>query len=195
VPRIGSESLRTCWRSDTTSHIILGRTDQFSADRISDFNLITIPRGSIKINRKYSVLVEQQSLSPEAFEYWLSIHKDTESVGGLFDPAPSQQKGNIVSLSDAKEDVVGLFESRASTSMRIFITPTDLPYGFSFMPPTMCYMDTLTFSQSGVPDPDRVIDFLSFPVGNRSGTYTTSRPDCIDCRVKGGVTLKPDFWN
>jgi hypothetical protein len=195
VPRPAPESLRMCWKTDTTHKIVLASTEQFSKDLISDFDLITIARGSLKIGRKYSVLIEQQVLSSEAFQYWLSMQQSSESLGGLYDPTPPQSKGNIRSLSSPNEEVLGIFESRSTTRKRIFILPADLPYGFAFLPRDNCAMDTVAFSFGSMPNPDLMIDIISLPSPDASGSFITSRPDCIDCRLKGGVTTKPAFWD
>jgi hypothetical protein len=195
VPRPASESLRMCWRTDTTHKIVVASTEQFSKDLISDFNLITIQRGSFKIGRKYSVMIEQQALSDEAFDYWLSMQQSSESLGGLYDPTPPQSKGNIRSLSSPNEEVLGIFESRSTVRKRIFILPEDLPYGFAFLPRDNCAMDTVAFSFGSFPNPDLMIDIISLPGPDASGSFVTSRPDCIDCRLKGGVITKPAFWD
>jgi hypothetical protein len=195
VPRPASKSLRLCWRTDTTHKIVLASTEQFSKDLVSDFDLITIARGSLKIGRRYSVLIEQQALSSEAFQYWLSMQQSSESLGGLYDPTPPQPKGNMRSLSSPNDEVLGIFESRSAVRKRIFILPKDLPSGFAVQPRDNCVMDTVSFSLGTTPNPDLMIDIISLPSPDASGLFVTSRPDCIDCRLKGGVTTKPAFWD
>jgi hypothetical protein len=194
VPRPASESLRLCWKSDTTHHIVLASTEQFSRDLISNFGLISIQRGSLKIGRRYSVMIEQQALSDEAFQYWLSMQHSSESLGGLYDPTPPQSKGNIRSLSSPSKEILGIFESRSIVRERIFIGPEDLPHGFAFLPRNNCTMDTVSFSLGTLPNPDLMIDIISLPTPESPGSYVTSRPDCVDCRTKGGITMKPEFW-
>src|SRR5690606_22476598 len=79
-----------CWRSESSKTIELGNSSKLSSDVISNYNIVTLPFNAEKISVKYSVLVKQFALTREAYEYWETVQKNTESIGTLFDPLPTQ---------------------------------------------------------------------------------------------------------
>jgi hypothetical protein len=191
-----SEDINVCWRSDTLKQIIVGSTSHLSEDVVSNFNLIKIRGGALKLSERYSVLVQQQTLPLDAYNYYLSLQKSTESLGGLFDPQPSQLEGNIHSLNDPDEQVIGFFSGGEVSEKRIFIDKDDLPQGFPKYLRPLCPMDTIPVAEvRGVTDPDALI-YAVYPMGFPVIIgYTTAEKPCIDCRkFAGGVTTKPYFW-
>jgi hypothetical protein len=194
--RLPEEEIHVCWRSDTSRQIILGSTNHLSEDVVSNFNVLTVPGGSLKLSDRYSVLVQQQALSLEVYNYYLNLQKSTESLGGLFDPQPSQLESNIHSLNDPNEEVIGFFSGGEVSEKRIFIDKDDLPQDFpKFLRPP-CPMDTVMVEEiHEVKDPDALI-FAVYPRGFPVIIgYTTAEKECIDCRrFAGGVLTKPYFW-
>lgn len=71
--------------------------------------------------KQYYVSVEQYTLSREAYEFQVSMGVINEVNGEIFDPAPIEIKGNIYSISDAKETVVGFFGVYGKHTKGIFI--------------------------------------------------------------------------
>lgn len=197
IERPFEKSLNKCWKTINLNQVFIGNTINLSEDRVSNFNLMTIPGGDIKISRKYSLLVHQQSITEQAYTYWLNVKKTTESLGGLFDPLPAQVIGNIYSVSDPDEPVIGYFSVGSIASTRIFIDASKLPIGLSMNIGPFCPIDTLEFAEIPyVNNPDVLIAPVYFPGGPPVlRGYTTSSPYCIDCRIlDGGVLTKPDFW-
>lgn len=62
----------------------------------------------------YYMEVEQLSLSREAYVHYKTIESLTSSNGGIFDAAPASLQGNIVSLTDPKETIIGYFSASGS---------------------------------------------------------------------------------
>lgn len=194
-PRPPELSINLCWRTESSTRILVGTTNRLSGDVIYQFPLLFIPKESIKLSKKYSILVEQQVLSEEAYSYWLSLQKSTETLGSLFDPLPSQVAGNIYSVDTPSEVVIGYFGGGAVETKRIYILASDIPPELSGYQPAVCPIDTL-FLDVIATTPN--VTLLLNAVRSNSGVligYTTSSSTCVDCRVwGGGVTLKPDFW-
>jgi hypothetical protein len=67
-----------------------------------------IPRGWIITTTAYSI-------SENAFEYYNSVVKQLTAKERIFDPIPSQIKGNLHCLSDTSQIVLGLFEVASRT--------------------------------------------------------------------------------
>jgi len=141
---------------------------------------------------KYSILVKQQSLTKEAYNFWTQLKKSTESLGGLFDPLPSQVLGNMYSENNSAEPVLGYFSGGQTSEKRIFIQFSDLPPDLKLVMPPNCPIDTIVNDDiRNYPNTFLIGSYgAPFPLG-----YIKSEgPNCMDCRDDGGVLQRPDFW-
>jgi hypothetical protein len=189
------ELINRCWQSENSTDIMVGSTSLLDNDIVSKFKLLSISKGSIKTSTKYSVLVTQQVLSEAGYTYWNNIKKTTESLGGLFDPLPSQVTGNFHCLSNPSEPVIGFFEAGNFTEKRIFVKFSNLPSNFAFHQP-FCRIDTVLVEDVGNPrNPDSLIGTITPPGQLEIIGYSTAESVCLDCRVLGnGYTYRPPFW-
>jgi hypothetical protein len=187
-------SIYTCWRTLPSTGILVASTKSLTEPVVSNFPLLMIPRGSRKIMQKYSLLVQQQALTPEGYNYWLNLQKTTEQLGGLFDPLPSEVQGNIRCTSNPGKTVIGFFGGGSLEEKRIFIKALDLPDEMLTYRYPYCELDSLDLEQ--VPfftESTLLVDAIIVPIQGLIG-YTTAPRGCIDCTVGGGVAQKPDFW-
>ena len=195
VPRPSELSINTCWRTESSTTILVGTSDRLSGDVIYRFPLQFISRESIRLAKKYSILVEQQVLSEEAYTYWLSLQKSTETLGSLFDPLPSQANGNIYCVDTPSETVIGYFDGGSVATKRVYVLPSEIPKELRSYMPAVCDIDTILLKDiPTTPTSTLLLSPVSAPNGSIIG-YTTSSSTCVDCRVwGGGVTVRPDFW-
>lgn len=189
-----SNNIYNCFQNFNSSNILVKSTSNLSEGIVSEFPITFIPKKSERLFIRYSILIKQYSLTKDAYDFWELLKKNTESLGGLFDPLPSQLTGNIQSVTNTNEVVLGYFSASGVTEKRIFISLQDLPDGYRFTNTyPQCKMDTVFIS-----------DLPSF---NRSGSllisgyyapglvgYFYSINDCADCRLQSGTTQKPIFW-
>ena len=181
-----------CWKTNLSTTILVGSSERLSSDLIRDFPLVVIPAGNSKLSRRYSLLVSQRTISKEAYTFWTQLQKTTESLGGLFDPMPSEVVGNVHSATSANETVLGFFSAGEEKQQRIFISNRDLPDNIRIMPSPFCPLDSLKMATVETLGDHT---FLVYPYGVPTTLgYVSSSSDCMDCRVKGGVTQKPAFW-
>lgn len=188
--RNSDEFIYLCWNTERSSELLIGSTEQLSEDVVSEFPLISIPRGSPKLSRKYSMLVQQRALTEEAYNFWLELEKTTENLGGLFDPMPSRVSGNIHNINDLTEPVLGYFSGGSMQEKRIYIEFYDLPEYLLYVPSSTCQLDSLSYSEVRMLGPGYLLGSLDFD----TGLYTRSTIDCLDCRAAGGTVTKPAFW-
>jgi hypothetical protein len=127
VPRKPDEYFLTCWASEKSGAILVNSSLGASQDVISaqPMSLIT-PANSEKLSVRYSILVKQYALTKEAFQYWNVIKKNSEQVGSIFDPLPSQQFGNIRCITDPSEPVIGFVSASTIFQKRFFINKNDV---------------------------------------------------------------------
>ncbi|GAB4024997.1 hypothetical protein GCM10028773_49430 [Spirosoma koreense] len=184
-----SESVFTCWASFTSRNIMTSSTARLSQDIVSQYPLTFIDGSSIKLGSRYSILVRQYALSQAGYDYYDQLAKITQNIGSIFDPQPSQLTGNIQSKADATDLVLGFFRVGSITTKRIFISKYQLPPWLSYTgySPTSCPIDTLTLGEIRETPTGIITVYDRF-------LYLTAPFECIDCRLHGGVTKRPDFW-
>jgi hypothetical protein len=177
-----------CWQSNSSTRLLLGSSAKLAKDIIYKQQLASVPHASWKLSTKYSILVKQFALSREAFEYYEQMKKNSEQLGSFFDPQPVEIGGNIYSLNDATEPVIGFFSAGLVQQKRIFIRSDEVqPWGYRLW----CNLVEVSsdsieyyFGQNGMEpiydDPSGV-------------TFGLSSPECYDCSVKANP-VQPDFW-
>jgi hypothetical protein len=197
--------IQTCWRSEASTDITLGSTARLSQDIVSKYPLLLRPGNSDRFGIKYSLLVQQYAQSAEEYTYWEKLKKNTESLGTLFDPLPTQLTGNVHSLTDANELVVGYVGASSMTERRLFIDRTDFPAGTSFLTgyEGLCQVpDTVLLSAQGGLAGGFTREYLPlYPAYWQNPRtlvvtlvgYVRGQTLCADCRLRG-TTVKPSFW-
>ncbi|QDA59533.1 DUF4249 domain-containing protein [Hymenobacter jejuensis] len=200
------EDIFHCWRTEKSTAIKLGSTAKLGQDVIAHQPLTLLPPTSEKLGQKYSLLVRQYALTAAEFAYWELLQKNTESLGTLFDPLPSQLVGNVHALSDASETVIGFVGVQSVTEKRIFVDYGQLPRTWVFQtgyekcvppdtipgphdlkkPPLPLVIE---FFKSGVFLPIEEIQIGTDP----TKYYLYSSAECVDCR-KRGTNKRPAFW-
>ncbi len=124
------------------------------------------------VNRKfsigYSMLLKKYSLTNTHYEFLDKVREQQKIGGSLFDPPPTEVRGNISNMDDPNSKALGFFAVSAVTRKRVFI-------------------DNIVIENVSI-EPECVYD-LNF--------YPDSKPDefCCDCRLFPGATDQmPEFW-
>lgn len=183
-----SEQVFQCWDSAIDKTILVSSSIRLSKDIISERPLIFIPGSSTKLGIRYSIQVNQYALTEEAYTYYDQLAKITQSVGSIFDPQPSQLTGNIHATANPNEPVMGFFRVGTVATSRRFINKFQLPPWLTIDGNRSCMIDTMTLSDILQKQTAVINEY-------QRGLYFTSSYDCIDCRLRGGVTTKPTFWD
>jgi len=187
-----------CWKTLETNNVFVNTTKALSADVVYDFKLFELPQSDRKLYFGYSILVRQYALTEEAYNYWAVTKKNSEGLGTLFDPLPSQPIGNMSCISDPGEAVIGFFtastvsEGRVIFSRQKIIGPS-IPYtptgyelcSLDLIPPDLISEESLAGKLVHQREYDDSGAFIGFSVGTE---------ECLDCRKKGGTNIKPDYW-
>ena len=194
--RPNSDLIHTCWKMNQSTEIILGSTTNLSSDIVFQFPLLNISYfASNRLVSRYSILVKQMVLDKEWYEWKQRLRKNTEELGSIFDGQPSETGGNFHCTTNPSEQVIGFVGCSSISEKRIFIDRTELPPVQVYSGYETCSMDTVPNMQrplvyyfgSGYGVPIMPYEQYAFILGASAA--------CVDCRVKGGTTLKPDFWH
>lgn len=192
VPRdLVNDNVYYCWRENASSSILLASSAKLSEDVIFSKPLLEIPARDEKLAVRYSILVKQYALDQKSYEFLQAMKKNTESLGSIFDPQPAELRGNIHSLSDPQEIVIGYITASSVTEKRIFIDVAQLPgWGYSYS----CQ------STEVANDPDSfkkyypmLMPYDARKIGLSIVSYYSSDASCVDCTTRG-VNRKPSFW-
>ncbi|TGE10242.1 DUF4249 domain-containing protein [Hymenobacter fodinae] len=202
------DNIYNCWGSESPTAIQVGTTTRLSEDIISQQPLTLLPSNSVKLRYKYSILVRQYALSAEEYSYWEALRKNTENIGTLFDPLPTQLTGNVHNVADASEPVIGFVGAQSVSEKRIFIKREQLPSTWNLLtgyescqtwvlptpfvsPPSHSTQEILYLIQLGQISP--ITRILDPPPGYYNPSFSVSYPECVDCRRRG-TNVRPSFW-
>ena len=197
VPRTAANQVFACWHSDSSANILIGSSAKLAQDVIYEQPLPLIPPNAQQLSVEYSIYVRQYALTEDGYNFLTLMRSNTESLGTIFDPTPSQLKGNIQCLTNPNEPVVGFVSAGTVQQQRIYIQRDQVPYWDYFfecmMPDSLVLADSADmhyfFGQAGfVP----VYPKLG-PDGGVIGWFS-NYSNCIDCRTQGGTTQMPSFW-
>jgi hypothetical protein len=192
LPRADPNSVLYCWGSEKSTRTITGSSTKLSDDVISMLPVAEVASGSIKLSARYSILVKQFALTAEAWSYWDVLKSNTEQLGSLFDPQPSQLKSNIRCVTHPGELVIGFVSAGRITEKRIFINRTDVN-SWPYIPECMEIIvpsDSVRFYFGPT---NRYTPTTEWRVGNLLAGYFASTTPCVDC-TSIGTNIRPSFW-
>ena len=195
---------RVCYKTIKSNTILQFNTNTFSEDRVTKFPIRVIKSNDFVLRERYSILVKQFVQSFEAFSFFKKLEELSTNSGSLFSQnQPGFLQGNVFSIDDSNEKVLGFFEVSSIDKKRIFfnfkdIFPNlDLP---PFIPKGCEIMDIPLTSDSGQSSPlinlikSNRVKFFEFPqIPSERFPIRVVNRNCGDCTVFGNNT-KPSFW-
>lgn len=210
------EKERICYGQNKSKDIILVSTSNLENNTVSDFEVRFVSRESYTLMHRYSIMVNQYSQSVDAHSYYQSLEAFSVSESVFNEIQPGFLAGNITSLTDDNQNVIGYFETTAVNSKRVFFNYEDL-FPDEALPEYPINCRTIgnprliprgyhcTDGSSGVCDGNCdspligqiqagtiVYAGVKEPLDFISPYLTRSRA-CGDCTVLGS-DIKPDFW-
>jgi hypothetical protein len=180
-----------CFKFYHSTNICIANSSALGDDVIRRARITKMPNDYSKVAYRYSILVKQYSLTPQAYKYWQTLLANTEQGGNIFDPQPAQLKSNIRNVADTSEPVIGFVSISNYTEKRLFIRATQLRY----RPPQpyfdACSVNVISPSTASV----YLSDGLNLPAYFVTGGGLAIAPAiCVDCRLQGGTNIKPPYW-
>jgi len=202
VGRTPAQMVNKCFGSDSSANITLNSTIQLSQDVVYQKPITTIDTTSEKIETRYSILVSQQVLTKDAYDFWTLLQKNTEQLGSIFDAQPSQTIGNIHNVNDASEPVIGYISVGTIQKKRIFIDKTALPARWHATYPYQCTLDSAYYVHPGIFPPRNDIaaqllylvgTYAITPFTDYGGGWQFATAQCADCTIRGDKQ-QPSYW-
>ncbi len=144
-----------------------------------------------KLHHKYSLLVKQYSLGPEAFHYWNELKKTSQEQGFLFDRQPALLRSNIHNVNDESEVVLGFFSMAGVVEKRAFaVKPEGLDLSYYKW---YCY--PVPKGPLGPLSKEDLPLYFARAWMDGESSFAQVNKHCVDCReYKNSTHIIPDFW-
>lgn len=190
---INRDTLRTCYKTEQIPGVYLFNMVSYAEPQVKRLPLHLVTTDTRRLSIRYSLLVEQLNISESAYTYWAQINELQSQTGDLYSKLPFQVRGNIYNADDPEEAVFGFFMAASVDSKRIFTDPPPPPVKMYYPTCELVEGDFINYAYMFYrkpPPPDDPYYITQSVNGGRALTLQS----CLDCRLKGGVIEKPDFW-
>lgn len=181
-------STQICWYTAAVKEIFTVSTANLAQNIYLGYPLHFTDNKTHKLTVLYSLLVRQYALSETAYIFWDKLRVNSQGQGGLYETQPLSIDGNLHVPADQEARVLGYFGAAAVRTKRVFVSDVE---GLGLDPQPLCIgpVPLGIFGWSEFPPEDYPIYFTRI-----GGAVFTLDDQCIDCRLSGGVNVKPGFW-
>lgn len=206
-----TKEARVCFSSQKSTSILLTNTNDLSADKVIDFPVRFISTKDNYIRNRYSILVKQYVQSLASYTFYETLKNITGSGSLLSQTQPGFFYGNIKSVDNPGEKVIGFFGVSSYSEKRLFFNFTDIfpkekipeypyycPEESQITEPLIDqYYYNYCFADNSVCRGNEILDLIRtgakvyFP--NESPSYLLYSAQCGDCSTFSS-NIKPSFW-
>jgi hypothetical protein len=190
-----ADDVSICWKYDHSTNIVLGSTASLQSDIVYRAPITFIVNGNEKLAVRYSILLRQYALDKQGYEFYEMMRKNTEAIGTVFDPQPTEIKGNIRCTTDPGEIVIGYVSAAVVEEKRFFISSSQLDrWRFSQDCPEVMvanHPDSIAEAYAGG---GSIYNALFSPMTGRITHYLASTKPCVECPSRGGSLIRPSYW-
>lgn len=196
-PYEDGENTYYCWGAANVSSLMIGTTAKLKEDKLEDAYLYSLHNADMKISYVYSMNLVQRAITKEAYVFWETLQKNSDNVGGLFSPQPSEMRGNIHCEQDPNRLVLGYISASSVTTKRAFFFDKDTrfykkPKGGETPEPEEIKEEEWKLRY--IVDDYRVYTYVESEEELITDRFTWLPRRCVDCTYFGGTKQKPDYW-
>lgn len=182
-----------CYRTEFSEEIVIANTGFLSEDKVNGLMVRFIEKGDPRMSHRYSILVKQYGVTPEAYRFYETLKNISESESLFSQIQPGHIPGNVHALENASENVLGFFSVSEVSKKRAFFSFTDffLEYDQSRSPFTapcepVHYPTSVTIKLLR----EGAVKYYSHGPGEGNNVI---RSACVDCTLSG-TNVVPEFW-
>lgn len=119
----------TCFKTELVGNesIFIAQDDNFNGLK-TKIPIGFIEDDGLRFIQTFRIDVKQLSISQNAYRFLRLVKQQNEINGSVFDPPPANIRGNVVSLDDPEERVLGYFMAAGEHKNRIYINGQDLSF-------------------------------------------------------------------
>lgn len=187
IPNPDATALRTCWRTSKVNKFVVSSTKYLAQNSVNTFPLHFVSTNTKALSIRYSLLVQQLTITQTTFDFYDAIDKQNASQGNMWSEQPVQILGNMHSTDNPDEPVLGYFIVAGSDEMRIFLDRPQLLFSYYECEPDFEGMRFIRYEPSSM-WPIYIDDIMFL------GLARAANKSCFDCRLSGGYLTPPDFW-
>lgn len=197
--------VKECYRENRFNKIILATSTNSENGKLLEVPIKFSAAEDFDVTTMYSIEITQRAISAEAYSYYKKIKAFNESNGSLFDKQQGTVVGNVVSMENPSEKVLGYFEVSGSTSKRVFLEQADLDpkvLDYIIYPCTQFELKEFEgdlrhfYNATSVEESMRAQEILirsHYELFDLAGFLLLAHRNCVDCRHRGTLG-KPDYW-
>lgn len=182
---------KRCWLTGRSASINIRNTSILTDNVLMKQPVTLISNQTDRLTIKYSILVNQYSLTEDEFSYWAKLQNVVQETGSLYDIVPASVFGNIRCLEEPEEKVLGYFSVSGRASKRIFIQN-------NFSGQRDYYSGCIEAKVPRVPQPsglNETVWEVTYDRYTQEGMMNiTSNKGCVDCTARGSAII-PEFWD
>ncbi|SEF54600.1 DUF4249 domain-containing protein [Algoriphagus boritolerans] len=118
-----------CYRTESTGNqsLFIAQDDNFNGLN-TRIPAAFIEDNGLRFVNTLRVDLKQYAISQEAFRFLRLVKQQAEISGSIFDPPPATIRGNMISLDNPDEVVLGYFMAAGESTRRIYISKADLTF-------------------------------------------------------------------
>jgi hypothetical protein len=128
ITKVGECTCCICWPYNYSPSALISHNRVIDGIEFKKIDMGNIPAGPQEFYKKYFLRVEQLSVSQDVYDFWNLVEKQESANGNLFQPNSIKIHGNVRSLNDPDEEVLGIFGVSGIARKEIYISPNELPY-------------------------------------------------------------------
>ena len=182
------DSVFICYTTEIIETVFAASTRLLTENSIYQNKLHYVSDQTPRLAERYSLLLEQHSLTDQAFTYWEKIAAQSANGASLYEAQPASSQGNLYRVG-LDEKVLGCFYATQVRDKRIFVDFDDLDFAVTRY---TCRLDTLLDNSSF--NFDRYYYLISLNPMGAGPPWLSGMDKCFNCKLMGGDTEIPDFW-
>jgi len=187
-----TDSIQKCWNTGVVKKIFTESTVGLYEPVLSHYPLHYVFFDNREFSVRYSLLVNQFTISENAQNFWKDVNEQNTSGGELYTKMPFQVRGNVNNIYDPNEPVLGYFHAAGIDTKRVFINRPEHPVKMYY---PVCELTLPDYEEYGLmlrfPDPREWPQYVTM---NSNFSRAVPVQECVDCRENDGTIEKPDFW-
>ena len=116
-----------CWVKEREDLLVVNDDRLTNGKKVIRQEVFFIPFEKY-LNIKYKLKLYQHAISEDTYQFFENMQLQRESTGGIFDPPPSELKGNMFNVNDENEQVIGIFDASSVSEKDLTIEAINIPY-------------------------------------------------------------------
>jgi hypothetical protein len=118
-----------CYREEVSNNqsLFIAIDDNFNG-LSTQIPVAFIEDDGLRFVNKFRIDVKQLGISKEAYRFLRLVKQQAEISGSIFDPPPATIRGNMISLDNPDETVLGYFIAAGESVKRIYVDKNDLSF-------------------------------------------------------------------